>query len=288
MAEAIYRSYDRAALDAQLNNRALVPEHPAILERWAADSAAQRERLACRLDLAYGPSAGQRLDLFPAASEGPAPVVAFIHGGYWQFLDKGDFSFLAPAFVEAGIAYASLNYDLAPGPTIGAMVEQIRRAVAWLAAGEANPEVDGTRILVAGHSAGGHLVAMAMLGDWHREAGLARHPVMAGCSVSGIYELEAIRLSYQQDALKLSAADVAALSPQRHPPGTAGPLICAVGGAESQEFRDQQSEFVAAWRAAGVEIGEIALPGRNHFTAVEALGDPAEPLFQAVRDLALG
>ena len=288
MAEAIYRDYDRAALDAQLNNRARVPDHEAHLARWSRDSAAARQSLACRLALVYGPSGGQTLDLFPATARGAAPLLAFIHGGYWQNLDKGDFSYLAPAFVEAGIAYASLNYDLAPAVSIGEIVAQIRRAVAWLAEGGAGSDVDVERIYLAGHSAGGHLVAMAMLDAWPAAAGLERHPVRGGCSVSGLYELEPLRLSYQQEVLRLDPRQVADLSPQRHAPGPAGPLICAVGAAESREFLDQQADFVAAWGAAGAAVSEVALPGRDHFTAIDALGEPEGPLFRAARDLALG
>lgn len=287
MAEAIYRDYDRAELDAQLNNRARVPDHEAHLARWSRDSEAVRARLACRLDIACGPSDGETLDLFPAEADGPAPLLAFIHGGYWQKLSKSDFSYLAPAFVEAGIAYASIDYDLVPAVSIGEIVAQIRRATAWLARGSA-AEVDPARIYLAGHSAGGHLVAMAMLGDWPEAEGLSSHPVKGGCSVSGLYELEPLRLSYQQEVLKLDPDQVAALSPQRHPPGPVGPLICAVGAIESQEFLDQQADFVAAWRLAGAALTEVPLPGRDHFTAVDALGDPNQPLFQAVRDLILG
>ncbi|MCH9013286.1 MAG: alpha/beta hydrolase [Proteobacteria bacterium] len=172
MSETLYRGMDRDEIDRQLNLRARWPEHEEYFERWARDSAAVRSQLDARLDLAYGASEGQTLDLFPAAAGSePAPLLAFIHGGYWQSLDKGDFSYLAPAFVEAGIAFASLNYDLAPKVGVGEIVAQIRSALVWLARHGPAHGVDPARIFVAGHSAGGQLAVMALVTDWPALAG---------------------------------------------------------------------------------------------------------------------
>ena len=131
MANKVYGDYDQEQLDAQFNNRARWPEHPEYFARWARESAAVRDRLGGHLDLVYGDSRGQTLDLFVPEGGGVVPLLVFIHGGYWQSLDKGDFSFLAPPFLEAGIAYASLNYDLAPQVRIPEMVRQISAAMAW-------------------------------------------------------------------------------------------------------------------------------------------------------------
>lgn len=289
MGRMLYRDLDRAGLDAQLNLRARLPEHVEYFARWARDSAAARARLGGRLDLAYGPSPGQALDLFPAAGPGPAPLLAFIHGGYWQSLDKGDFSYLAPPFVAAGVAFASLNYDLAPGVRVAEIVAQVRRGIAWLARHGAGHGIDPARIAVAGHSAGGHLAALALATDWAAvDPALPADPVKGACAVSGIYELAPLRLSYQQEVLKLSPGEVEGLSPVRCIPARAGPLVCAVGGAETPEFLRQQDEFVAAWRAAGLEARVVDLPGRHHFSAVDALGEPDHPLFAAACALARG
>ena len=288
MGETIYKGFDQEALDDQLDNRKRVPEHQDFFDRWAGGSAAARRDLDCALDLAYGASAGETLDLFPVPGESSAPLLAFIHGGYWQFLDKGDFSFLAPPFVEAGIAFASLNYDLAPAVGIPEITRQIRAALAWLAREGAAHGIDPGRLYVAGHSAGGHLAAMAALDGWAAGQGLNAHPIKAACSVSGLYELEPIRLSYQQEALKLDPAQVAEQSPGRLSPAGAAPMICAVGAEESQEFLDQQAELVVAWTAAGASVAQVPLPGRNHFSAVEALGEPDHALFGAVKGTILG
>lgn len=279
MPDSRYREMDQAEIDRQLNLRARWPEHGQYFERWASDSAAARARLEGHLDLAYGEAKGETLDLFPdpARSE-PTPLLVFIHGGYWQGLDKGDFSYLAPPFVEAGIAFASVNYDLAPKVGVGDIVVQVLAAIAWLAEAAPAHGIDPERIFVAGHSAGGHLAAVAM----------GAEPVKGGCSISGIYELEVMRLSYHQKVLNLDLETVRARSPLRNLPERAGPLICAVGSEETEEFLRQQDEMVTAWRGQGLDARVVDLPGRNHFSAVDALGDTSHPLFAAVRELALG
>ena len=279
MPDSRYQEMDQSEIDRQMNLRARCPEHGEYFERWANDSAAARERLAAHLDLAYGDSEGETLDLFPdpARSE-PTPLLAFIHGGYWQGLDKGDFSYLAPPFVEAGIAVASINYDLAPKVRVGEIVGQVLKAIAWLAEAAPAYGIDPERIFVAGHSAGGHLTAVAM----------AEASVKGGCSISGVYELEVVRLSFLQEVLNLDPETVRTMSPLRNLPERAGPLICAVGSEETEEFLLQQDEMVAAWRDAGLDVRVVDLPGRNHFSAIDALGDTSHPLFAAVRDLVLG
>jgi len=287
MPQGLYRGMDRAEVDRQMNLRARWPEHAEYLARWAADSAEVQRRLSGHLDLAYGDSAGERLDLFlPEPGSTRPPLLAFIHGGYWQNLDKGDFSYLAPPFLGAGIAFASLNYDLAPGVPITEIVGQIRRAIPWLARHAETYGFDGERIYVAGHSAGGHLAMMALITDW---AALdIADPIKGVCSISGVYELEAVRQSYHQDVLNLDVATVRTMSPARLVPARAKPLILAVGGDETEEFLRQQKELAAAWRAQDLPVRVVDLPGRHHFSAVDALGDVKHPLFAAVQEMVGG
>jgi len=290
MTAKVYRDYDQAALDGQLNLRARWPEHAEIFARWAEQSAAVRRRLGGRIDLPYGPSDGQKLDLFVPAGGGRAPLLVFIHGGYWQSLDKEDFSYLAAPYVAAGMAFASLNYDLAPAVSVEQIVAQVRTALAWLYRNAGDLGVDPDRLYVSGHSAGGHLTAMALATDWAAggQAGLPADLVKGGCSISGVYDLEPVRLSYHQAVLNLNPEMARRLTPLGDLPKRAGPMILAVGSEETDEFLRQQDNYAAAWRDAGLALQVVDLPGRNHFTAVDALGETDHALFAAVSALVLG
>ncbi len=291
MTHKVFRGYDQEELDRQLNLRARWPEHAEYFARWAEDSAAARRRLGGHIDLAYGTSAGQRLDLFVPERRAGSPLLAFIHGGYWQSLDKSDFSYLAPPYLEQGIAFASLNYDLAPHVGVAEILRQIRCALAWLYRNAADYGVDPGRLYLAGHSAGGHLTAMALATDWQADPavgpGLPGDLVKGGCSVSGVYDMEPIRLSYHQAVLDLDAETAARMTPLHHPPARAVSLILAVGSEETEEFHRQQAEYLAAWRNAGLAATVVELPGRNHFTAIDALGERDHSLFAAASNLVL-
>lgn len=285
----IFRDYDQAGLDGQLNLRARWPEHPQYFERWARDSAAARAGLPAWLDLAYGETAAETLDLFPVEGAAAAPLLVFIHGGYWQGLDKSDFSYLAPSYVEAGVAFASLNYALAPTATIGTMIDQVRRALVWVHAHAGDLGIDAGRIVVSGHSAGGHLAAMALSTDWPNVApGLPGNVLAGGCAVSGIYDLEPIRLSYHNKVLNVAPDDVERWSPLHCLPVQAPPLLLAVGSEETDEFLRQQAEYAGAWLARGLRVGEVEMAGLHHFTAVDALGQPEHPLYAATHHLLTG
>lgn len=288
MPDRVYLDYDQAQLDAQINLRARWPEHEAYFAKWAAESAAFRAERAGWLDLRYGPSAGQSLDFFPADGGDPAPLIAFIHGGYWQALDKSDFSYLGAAFLDHGIAYASLNYDLAPETRIGEMVAQVRRAFAWLQAEAPALGIDPQRILALGHSAGGHLAAMALATDWQAAFGLTGPALAAAGSISGIYDLEPMRLCYQQPVLQIDSATVREMSPLRIAPPPGARLICAVGGEETDEFLRQQKAFAADWRREGAELEELVIKAQTHFSILDLLLAPEHPLTARLVALASG
>lgn len=278
----VYREFGQAALDAQYNCRAMVPEHPRHIEGWARDSqAARTARPEARLDLAYGPDERERLDLFPA--QPGAPLHVFIHGGYWRALDKSNFSYPATAFASAGIAYAAINYPLAPRASVDGIVASVRRAVTWLIAHAGELGIDPAGISLSGHSAGGHLTAMVLA-----DPALPRGVVRGAVPVSGLYDLEPIRLSYLNGELGLDTAAARRNSPIHAAPSIRCPILLVVGGRESPEFHRQQESFADAWRGQCAGMETMILDGDDHFSIVGHLGDPDSALFRAVARLALG
>lgn len=278
----VYRQYDRAGLDAQYNNRARVPGHEAHSARWGSESERVRREVRCKLDVPYGADPAERMDVF-FAERPNAPAFLFIHGGYWMSRDKADFSFLARPFVEAGVTAVLANYALAPRVTVAEIVRQNRAAAAWLWRAAPGMGIDPQRIFAGGHSAGGHLTVMLLTTDWPAfSAGLPPQPIQGGAALSGIYDLEPMRLCYLNDTLHLDAAQAHALSPLFHLPRTAPPLLAAVGGAESEEFLRQNAEMAKAWRARGWSAREMVCPGKDHFTVLGQLVEPGNSLTGAI------
>ncbi|MDN3920263.1 alpha/beta hydrolase [Roseateles violae] len=273
-----------AWFDAQYNNRARVADSAAILERWAAASALVRARLPARLDLAYGEAPSERLDLFP--SELPkAPVLVFIHGGWWRALDKADHSFVAAAFAEEGAMVVVPNYALCPTVGIERIALQLTQALAWVWRHAAEHGGDPNRIVLVGHSAGAHLAAMLSGCDWKAIAPeLPRQLVKGVVAISGLYDLAPIRQTpFLQGDLRLDAEAVRRLSPI-HFPAPETPLYALVGGAESEEFLRQNRLIRRAWGQRAVPICE-ELPGCHHFDVLHDLSDPQGRSHQLTRRL---
>jgi arylformamidase len=271
-------------LDAEYNARAAIADHPQIFARWREESGAARARMDIAADCRFGPSPAETLDFYPTARNN-APLLVFIHGGYWRSLDKQDFSFLASAFVDTGVAVAMPNYGLAPATPIADMVRQMLGALSWLYRNASRHRVDARRIVVAGHSAGAHLAAMMLAADWPRWAPDLPADLLRGAvCISGLYDLRPlVHATFLKDDLGLDPAAARFASPVRYRPRRAIPLITAVGAEESAEFQRQNRLIRHAWRHCFRE--DVRLPGRHHLAAVEALGDPAQPLFHAALHL---
>lgn len=282
MGEPIFREYDRQGLDREYDNRAKVADSARHLAWYTSESAAARAVLPSRLDVPYGPTPAETLDVFPAVGPEPAPVQVFIHGGYWRALDKSDFSFVARAFHLDAVVVV-INYGLIPAVDMDELVRQCRAALAWVHRNARMFGGDPERIYVSGHSAGGHLVAMVMATDWRAFAGLPADLVRGGSAVSGLYDLEPIRLCYLNDTLKLGPDEARRNSPVELAPGRAAPLLLAVGGLEGPEYHRQTDDLARAWRARGVTCTVMDMPGLDHFSIIAQLNDRASKLSRAIR-----
>lgn len=287
-------THDAAWYDTQYNNRARIPEHPAIFRGWIERSEAARAQLAenARLDVPYtalgqlDPS--ERLDVFmpsPGREGAGAPVLVFIHGGYWRSLDKRDHSFIAPAFVDAGAVVVIPNYALCPTVRIDDIALQMVQALAWTWRHARDFGGDPSRIVVAGHSAGGHLAAMLQCCRW-RDVGADLPPDLVGpaVSISGLFDLEPLRhATFVAPDLRLTKASARKLSPA-FMPAPRGPLLAFVGADESDEFIRHNRLIAARWGADVVPVCE-AVPGRHHLDVLHELAEPGARLHRATRGL---
>jgi arylformamidase len=263
----------RIDLEAQYNNRARNPDHPAVMQRWR-DAAERARALHPRVQIPYGPGPREALDLFEAVPD--APIAVFLHGGYWQALDRSWFSGLAPALLRHGVSLAVPSYDLAPQVRLGDILRQVRQAVDLVRARS------GSRPVVFGHSAGGHMAA-CMLSEGRAGAAIA---------ISGVFDLAPLIETSINQTLRLDAAEAAALSPIHWPvPNGSTPggttLDCLVGAEESPEFIRQSQMMADLWGGQGVDTRFEALTGLDHFTVLDPLFDPSSGLVRRIAKLAL-
>ncbi|MFC5520889.1 alpha/beta hydrolase [Polaromonas jejuensis] len=287
-------AWDPAWLDRMYNNRARVPEHGEHFGRWAEDSRRARQRLPCRLDVPYGNGPAETLDIFPAGDfsaggrqrpQPGAPVLVFIHGGYWRALDKADHSFIAPVFTRAGACVVVPNYALSPAVSIPQITLQMVAALAWTWRHVASYGGDPRRITVVGHSAGGQLAAMLLNCAWKTYANdLPAELLRSALSISGLYDLEPIRQTPFLKDLRLTPGQVRQASPALLPGPSQGRLYSVTGADESAEYLRQNLLIRQAWGAKTVPVCE-ALPGRNHFTVLDALVEPPHRLHRLALEL---
>jgi arylformamidase len=273
--------------ETEYSNRNRVPEHPQIFARWTREAEdyraeAMKERRA-ELGLYYGSSPRQFIDLFSPRPNVTSPLALFIHGGYWRSLDPSMFSHMARGMNAHGIAVAVVGYDLCPEVTIAQIIEQIRQACLflWLRTSE--------RMMIYGHSAGGHLASAMAATEWH-----TLYPKMpvdlvpAACAISGVFDLAPLVHTTMAPDLRLDAAEAKQVSPLFWPAPKGCRFDVLVGALESSEFLRQSREIADTWGKAGAVTRFEAVAETNHFTVIDALADPASPMVARLVALARG
>ena len=264
--------------EVEYNNRARVPENPAIIAGWSREAQAYREARQGRLKvIAYGSGERHRIDFFPG--DGAGAIVVFIHGGYWQALDGSFFSHLGCGLNAHGIDVAVPSYDLCPNVSIDDIIGQMRTAARELAK-------LGRPLVVSGHSAGGHLAACMLATDWRAfDGALPERLVTAAYAISGLFDLGPLVKTSINNALKLDEASAKAASPLCWKPPVHGTLEAVVGGNESSEYFRQSRMIVDAW-GAGIATRFATVPGANHFTAIAPLADPKSSMTLRLKEMA--
>jgi arylformamidase len=263
--------------EAEYNNRARVPEAAALLAGWARDAAAYRESRPPR-KITYGDGARHVIDFYEGRSNGP--VVVFIHGGYWQALDGSSSSHLARGLNAHGSSVAMPSYDLCPNVTVKQIILEMQFALRELAQ-------LGQRLVVSGHSAGGHLAACMLATDWKAvEASLPSDLVIAAYAISGLFDLAPLIPTSINNALGLDQDAARAASPLYWHPPAQGSLDAVVGEAETAEYFRQSRSIVELWGKAGLSTRFGIVGGANHFTAVAPLAEPNSQMVLRLRELA--
>ena len=285
--DSLWHGYDQLELDDQYKASGTRIRNPSdYLARWRADSQLFRESCECLLNVPFGAHSEEHIDVFRTARQ-HAPVHVFIHGGYWYSMSSKEFSFIAKGLTTSGFLVVILNYALCPSVSMTELVRQVKTGIAYVHAHARDWGGDPDRLSISGHSAGGHLVATAMATDWPSfSRGRPSDMIKAGLSISGIYDLEPVRLSYVNEHLRMEQAEALALSPCRHLKHSLGALSMAVGGRESEQFHWQQEHFGSVWAERhGAAPRVIDLPGHHHFSLLDELSTPSGVLAQEVRRL---
>jgi arylformamidase len=259
--------------DAYSNGR-YIPGAERFPLRWAAEAAAFRAERAARglaeLDLAYGDAERERLDLFHPDGRAKGLLV-FVHGGYWMEFDKSSWSHLAKGASLRGWAVALPSYTLAPRARLSDITRQVGRALSFAASRVAGP------LRLAGHSAGGHLVARMVCDDAHLGSGVAGR-IEQVASISGLHDLRPLLATKMNDTLRLDAAEAAAESAALRWPVKGATVVCWVGDSERPEFLRQNDLLANIWTGLGADVRAVHAPGKHHFNVIEDLADPGSEL----------
>ena len=274
----LYRNFaTQDEIDKEYNLEAAVPDMGPYVEFFLGESERARSSLPCTLDVPFGPTLDETMDIFPANEPG-APVLLFIHGGYWRILSSKEFSFVALGLVERGFTVVVSNYSLCPKVTIPEITRQSRAAVAAVYSVIEQYNGDPGRLYVSGHSAGGQQVAMLAQTDWAATYGLPSSLLKGVFPISGLFDLRPLRYSWLQPMLQLDTESVRSQSPQFHIASGGEPMLVTVGGNEPSELVRQSKEFCNAWQGAGNTARYWEQPGKNHFEAIQGFTEANSPI----------
>jgi arylformamidase len=278
----LYREFtSQAQIDAQYNVALTVSDAPAHLRYYVERSRLARETLPSHLDVAFGPTLDETLDIFPSTPGAPgrgAPVFVFIHGGYWRAFTSKEFSFVALGLHALGITTAVVNYSLCPKVSIDEITRQVRAAVAWVLRNIGQYGGDPLRVAVGGHSAGGHLSAMCLQSEWSDEYGLPADPLAAAVLISGIYDVQPLRYSYLQPQIQLDDGVIRRNSPLFGARPCTTPTLITWGDQEPTEFARQATSMHEVSRALGNDTELFPQTDANHFSAIHGFQDPTSSL----------
>ena len=285
----VYLDYTQAELDAAYDQKVWAPNREEVVAWYVEESAKVRSQLEHRRSVPYGGGEDETLDIFPAKmgseSNSGAPIHVHVHGGRWTLFSKDEESFIAPTFVPAGAACVVVGFSNIPKVRIPDMVEQVKRAIAWIHRNATSFGGDSDRIHISGHSSGSHLAGVALLTDWAQEFGLPADTVKSALLISGMYDMRPVILSARSSYVKLSGAEILELSAILQPENVRTPVTLVYGEKETPEFRRQPKAFAEALAAAGKPVRVVEIPGVNHFEVLKLLGEPGSEVSRLALEL---
>lgn len=285
----LYRNFaTQEELDEQYNLYNTVPDVQLYADFYQNESDRVRAEIRHETNVPYGPTLDEYIDIYPADTDEPSPVLMYIHGGYWRARTSGEFGFVARGPLSKGVTTISVNYSLCPKVKLAEIVRQVRSSVAWVYRNAETFGGDRERIHVSGHSAGGHLAATLLMTDWEGDYGLPQDIVKSAACVSGLFDLAPFPYTFMQPQLQFDWDEVRRYSPIHHIPRSADyapPLLLAYGSEEPDELRRQSDDFLAAWEKAGLTGERIVVEGKNHYDVIDGFLEAESQLCSAVLGL---
>ena len=283
MSSMSYKRFPPDELEYQYNPRVSVPEYPELAKRRATESRRARSTLKSWLDIPYGSSPREVLDIYPSERPG-SPVLVYIHGGYWRSGSKDDNCNFAPAFVQRGATVAIVEYDLCPNVAVTDIVRQTRASIAWVYGNIARYGGDPSQLYISGHSAGGHLVAMALAHNWEKD-GMPRGLIKGAVTMSGVHDLDMVMHVSANEQIRMTPEIAKENGPFLHPPLSVCPVIVAVGGAEPEGWKQMSKDYFKFCKDRGLDCEYLEVPDANHYTMSDHLADTKSPLNVAIMKL---